>query len=134
MINTKRLLLAWAVVFVVLFVYDFAVYAVALNSFHAQFPKLLKPMDQLPQLRMILTGALNWALVTVLYALFARGRASSLMTGIVFGVLMGLIASWIPQATFKMLLIEWPFYLHWAAAGFGEYVVAGIVLGLVYRD
>jgi len=83
---------------------------------------------------MFLTGALNTSLVTLFYALFARGRASRLSTGIVFGVLLGAIAGWIPQASNQLLFNNYPFYSHWAPAIFVEFLLMGIVLGLVYRE
>jgi len=132
MINTKRMLIAYIAALVVDNVYGFLVFGKALHSFHALYPTWLKPEPF--SLRMFLTGALNTALVTLFYALFARGRASRLSTGIVFGVLLGLIAGWIPQATYKLLLVNYPFYSHWAPAIFGEFLLMGIVLGLVYRE
>ncbi len=135
MINTKRLLLAFVATLLVAYAYEFLVYGVALHSFHATQSKWLKPEAEMPILRMYLTDAVGVALVTLFYALFARGGGSSrLSTGIVFGVLLGFIAGWIPQAYNKMLLVDWPFYKHWAPAGFGEFLVMGIVLGLTYRD
>ena len=134
MINTKRMLLAYVAVLVVDNLYGFLVFGMALHSFHAQYPTWLKPETELPLLRMFLTGAVNVVLVTLFYALFARNRASRLSTGIVFGILLGLIAGWIPQATNKLLLVNYPFYIHWAPAIFGEFLLMGIVLGLVYRE
>lgn len=134
MINTKRLLAAFAASYVAVYLYDFLVFGLALQSFHAQHPRWLRPQEELPMLRMALTGALNTALIALFYALFARNRASRLSTGIVFGALLGLIAGWIPQAANKMLLVEYPFYPVWAAAIFGEFFLAGVVLGLVYRE
>ena len=134
MINTKRLLLAYVVVLVVDSLYGFLVFGWALHSFHARYPTWLKSEAELPFLRMFLTGALNVALVTLFYSLFARNRASRLSTGIVFGVLLGFIAGWIPQASNKLLFVNYPFYTHWAPAIFGEFLLMGIVLGLVYRE
>lgn len=134
MINTRRLLVTFVVVLAVAFLYEWVVFDIALRDFHAQFPDRLTPQDQLPMLRMFLTLGLSTALVTVFYALFARNRASSLMTGLVFGVFLGLIAGWIPQAYNKMLFVDYPFYPTWAVAIFGEMVVVGATLGLVYRE
>ncbi len=134
MINTKRLLLAYVVVLVVDNLYGYLVFGWALHSFHASYPSWLKSEADLPFLRLFLTGALNVALVTLFYALFARNRASRLSTGIVFGILLGFIAGWIPQASNKLLLVNYPFYMHWAPAIFGEFLLIGIVLGLVYRE
>jgi hypothetical protein len=134
MLSTKRLLLAYVAVLLVDNLYGFLVFGMALHSFHAQYPAWLKSEAELPYLRMFLTGALNAALVTLFYALFARGRASRLSTGIVFGALLGAIAGWIPQATNKLLFNGYPFYSHWAPAIFGEFLLMGIVLGLVYRE
>ena len=134
MINTKRMLLAYVVTLIVVNIYDFLVYGLLLSPINSAHPELLRPQAELPQLRMFLAGALGWALITVFYALFARGRASQLSTGIVFGVLLGLIAGWIPQAYLKMLMVNWPFYLSWAPAGFGEFFVGSIVLSLIYRE
>jgi len=134
MISTKRMLLAYVAVLLVDNVYGFLVFGMALHSFHAQHPTWLKSEAELSFVRMFLTGALNAALVTLFYALFARGRASRLSTGIVFGVLLGAIAGWIPQASNMLLFNNYPFYKHWAPAIFGEFLLIGIVLGLVYRE
>ena len=134
MINTKRMLLAYVVALVVDNVYGFLVFGMALHSFHARYPTWLKSESELHFLRMFLVGALSTALVTLFYALFARGRASRLSTGIVFGFLLGMIAGWIPQASYKLLLVNYPFYTRWAPAIFGEFLLMGVVLGLVYRE
>ena len=135
MINTKRMLMAFAAVLVASWMYEFTVFGMLLHDFHAQHSRWLKPEDQLPILRMFLTLAFNSALVTLLYALFARaGAASRVSTGIVYGVLLGFIAGWVPQAGNKLLFVDYPFYPTWAYAIFAEYVLAGIVLGLVYRE
>ncbi len=134
MINTKRLVIAFLVTLVVCYVYEFLVYAVAFHSFHATQARWLKPEAEMNMLRMYLSSAVGVALVTLFYALFARGGASRLSTGIVFGVLLGFIAGWMPQVYDKLLLVDWPFYKYWAPAGFGEFLLMGITLGLVYRD
>ncbi|MBI1738546.1 MAG: hypothetical protein HYR58_04790 [Acidobacteria bacterium] len=134
MINTKRLLLAFLAALVVDFIYNYAVFGVALHDFHAQYPTWLKPMEELNMVRMFLTGALNMALVSLFYALFARNRASCLATGLLFGVFLGLIAGWVPQASNKLLFRDYPFYIVWAPAIFFEMVVAGAVNGLIYRE
>jgi len=134
MINTRRLLLAYVAILVVDNLYGFLVFGWALHSFHARYPTWLKSQAELPFLRIFLAGALNLALVTLFYSLFARNRASRLSTGIVFGVLLGFIAGWIPQAFNKLLFLHYPFYTHWAPAIFGEFLLMGIVLGLVYRE
>jgi hypothetical protein len=134
MINTKRLWLAFVAALVTAYVYEFVVYGVALHSFHAMQPRWLKPENELPMLRMYLSDAVGVALLTVFYALFARAGAARLSTGVVFGIFVGLIAGWMPQVYNKLLLVDWPFYKVWAPAGFGEFLVIGIVLGLVYRN
>jgi len=134
MINTKRMLLAFVAALVAAYAYEWVVFGIALRDYHAQFPTWLKPQNELPLLRIFLTLAFNIAVVTVFYALFARNRASRLSTGIVFGVLLGLVAGWVPQAFNKLLLNNYPFYMVWAPAIFFEVVVVGAVLGLVYRD
>jgi hypothetical protein len=128
------MVLAFLVALVVALLYEYAVFEIALRDFHAAHSVWLKPQEELPRLRMFLTLALNLALVTLFYALFARHRASRLSTGLVFGVLLGLIAGWVPQAFNKMLFVNYPFYLHWGTASFVETVLVGAVLGLVYRE
>ncbi len=134
MINTKRMIWAFLAAVAVATVFEFTVFGLALENFHAQHAHWLKPQAELPTLRMFLTTALNLALVTLFYVLFARNHASCLSTGIVFGVLLGLIAGWVPQAFNKMLFVDYPFYLHWGTAFFAETVLVGAVLGLVYRE
>jgi hypothetical protein len=134
MINTKRLLLAFLAALVVDFIYGFAVFRVALHDFHAQFPTWLKPEAEFNMVRMFLTGAVNMALISLFYALFARNRAARFTTGLLFGVLLGLIAGWVPQAANKLLFRDYPFYAVWAPAIFFEMVIAGAVNGLIYRE
>lgn len=134
MINTKRLLLAFLAALVVDFIYSYAVFGVALHDFHAQYPALLKPEAEMNMVRMFLTGAVNMALISLFYALFARNRASRLATGLLFGVFLGLIAGWVPQASNKLLFRDYPFYMMWAPAIFFEMVIAGAVNGLIYRE
>ncbi len=134
MINTKRLLLAFLAALVVANLYEYAVFGVALRDFHAQYPTWLKPEGELNMVRMFLTGAVNMALISLFYALFARNRAARFTTGLLFGVLLGLIAGWVPQATDKLLFRDYPFYLVWAPAIFFEMVIVGAVNGLIYRE
>jgi len=134
MINTKRLLLAFVAAVVVDSIYGFAVFGVALRDFHAQFPTWLKPEAEMNMVRMFLTGAVNMALISLFYALFARNRAARFTTGLLFGVLLGLIAGWIPQASNKLLFKDYPFYMVWAPTIFFEMVIAGAVNGLIYRE
>lgn len=134
MINTKRLIIAFFVTLLVSYVYEFVVYGVVMHSFHATQSRWLKPEAELNLLRLYLSEAVGVALITLFYALFARGGASRLSMGIVFGVLLGLIAGWMPEVFHKLLLVDWPFYKYWAPAGFGEFLLMGITLGLVYRD
>lgn len=134
MINTKRMLLAFVVALAVSYAYEELVFNLALADFHARYPTWLKAQADLNIVRILLTGALNMALITLFYTLFARNRASSLSTGLVFGALLGLIAGWIPQAFNRLLFVDYPFYPTWALAIFCETVLIGIVLGLVYRE
>ncbi len=134
MLNTKRMLVAFVAVLAAMYVYEFLIYDLALRSFHATQEKWLRPQAEMHMLRMYLTDAVGAALLTVFYALFARGGAARLSTGVVFGVLMGLLTGWFPQVYNLMLLKDWPFYKYWAPAGFGEFLVIGIVFGLVYRE
>jgi len=134
MVNTKRLLMAYLAALVVDFIYGFLVFGMALHDFHAQFPTWLKPEAEFNMVRMFLTGAVNMALISLFYALFARNRAARFTTGLLFGVLLGLIAGWIPQASNKLLFKDYPFYMVWAPAIFFEMVIAGAVNGLIYRE
>lgn len=130
--STKRVLIAYVAVLVVAFAYEYAVYGVLMESLRAEHAALLNPTQ--PTLRMLLTTAFTCAFFTVFYALFARGAAARLSTGVVFGIFMGILGGWIPHVYLKMVLVQYPFYLHWAAAGFFEALVLGIVLGIVYRN
>jgi len=126
--------LAFVVALVVVELYGIAMFGRALHAFHMAHQNWLRPPEQVSLLRALLASALHVALVTLFYVLFARGRASRLSTGLVFGVLLGLIAGWIPEARMKMLIAGYPFYEAWAPAIFGEYVLMGAVLGLVYQE
>ncbi|GEM_PF-1618474 len=134
MLSTRRMFMAFVVALLAVELYGIVVFGRALNALHLAHQNWLRPPEQVPLLRALLASALHVALVTLFYALFARGRASRLSTGLVFGVLLGLIAGWIPEARMKFLIAGYPFYEAWAPALFGEYVLMGAVLGLVYHE
>ncbi len=131
--NTKRLLLAWLLTLVAVIAFELALFhGAGLDDFHRQHRDMLRTPAN--ELRMTLVVAFNYALLTVFYAWIVRGRTSTLLTGLIFGLFMGLLAGWIPQSWMPMMIANWPFYPWWAVAHFGELVVAGLVLGAIYRE
>ena len=133
--NYKRMGIAFTAVVVAALAYEFAVYGVFLKGLHRpHYGSLLRFESEVNQGGMFAWALVGAAVVSYSYASYVSGRKSGIVSGLIFGACLGMIAAVVPQAYNNLLFQDWPFFPHWALAGFGENLLVGLVLGLVYRE
>lgn len=133
--NYKRMGIAFVAVVVAALAYEFVVYGVLLKDLHRpHYGSLLRFESEVNQAGMLVWALVGAAVATYFFASYVSGRKSGFVPGLIFGACLGVMAAVVPQAYNGLLFKDWPFFPHWALAGFGENLLVGIVLGLLYRE
>jgi len=131
--NYTRIVAAAVVATVVDAVYGFLVWGMALNGEFSRYPDVFRPDD---------TSALPWmfagVFVGMLFAtwIFAKGHegGSGLREGLAFGIVMGLfMGAYLAGVNYGILNIGKKMALTFAGGWFGEWVLVGLAIGVVYR-
>ncbi len=133
--NYRRIILAAAAATVVDFVYGFLVYGTLLTSSFAGFPHVYRPVDQAMAYMPI--GAVGILLAmcaaSMIYAKGYEG-GTGVQEGSRFGVLMALFAiGYATMVNYATITLGRRHTVLMALAALGEWIVAGIVIGLVYK-
>ena len=133
--NYKRMAVAAAAAFVAAMAYEIAVFGLLLQDLHRpHYGSLLVPEGEINNGAMFGWTLVGAVAISFFYAQFAKGRNPGWVNGALFGACLGMVAAVVPQAYNGIFLKAWPFFPHWALAGFAEQVFLGIVLGLTYRE
>ena len=133
--NYTRLALAAVVATIVDMVYGFAVYGTALTSEFGRYPDVFRPMDAITaKIPFMIVGTLV-AMFAVAY-IYAKGYegGSGIQEGLRFGALIGLFAvGYIAVGNYVVMNIGRRLAVSMAVAGFVEWVVVGMALGVMYK-
>jgi hypothetical protein len=132
--NYTRIVVAAVVATVVDALYGFLVWGMVLNGEFARYPSVYRPGGDLSALPLMLTGVL----VAMLLAscIYAKGyeRGTGLTEGLRFGALMGLfVGAYNAGVNYGTLRIGKRMALTYGVGWFGEWLLVGIAIGLVYR-
>ena len=132
--NYARLALAAVSAFVVDAVYGFVVYGNALAGQFAQYPDVYRPADDTSHMAFLFLGILvAAAAASYIYAKGYEG-GSGLSEGLRFGAAMGVfVVGYAALINWAVLKVGRYLFLGTAAAGFVEWLLIGLVIGLVYR-
>ncbi len=133
--NYPRIALAAVAATVVDALYGFLVYGNLLSNQFAMFPGVYRAADTQGAYMPILFGGVFIAMIgaAVIYAKGYEG-GSGLSEGLRFGVLIGLVAvGYSVIVTYAIANIGRHLAASLAVAGFAEWVIAGVVIGLVYN-
>ena len=133
--NYARIALAAVVATVVDAVYGFVVYGNLLTAEFGRYPTVYRPMDAQVAYMPFLFGGVFIAMVGAA-AIYAHGYegGSGLQEGVRFGILIALVATgYAAIVGYSITNIGRKLALLMTAATFAEWVVAGVVIGLIYR-
>jgi hypothetical protein len=132
--NYGRLVAAAVAGTVVDMTYGFVVYGMLLANQFAQYPGVYRPAADMSYMPVLVAGAFVAVLAaTIIYSKGYEGR-SGLEEGVRFGALIGLFGvGYAAMVNYAVLNIGRRLALGMAAAGFVEWLVVGMVIGLVYK-
>ena len=132
--NYSRLALAAVAAFVVDAVYGFIVYGNILASQFAQHPGVYRPASDTSYMPILFAGVLVAAFAaTFIYAKGYEG-GSGAQEGLRFGAVLDLFAlGYTGIVNYAVINISATLGLSMAIAGFIEWIVVGLVIGLVYK-
>jgi hypothetical protein len=133
--NYARLATAAVAATIVDGLYGFLVYGNVMSREFSRYPSIYRPSDvQTGYLPAMFAGLLVAMLCAA--AIYAKGYegGSGLPEGARFGVLMGLVmAGYVAGVDYATMNLGKRIALEYAAAGLGEWIVVGAVIGLVYK-
>ena|SRR5438552_458793 len=134
--NTKRWLWASAAVFVFLFVWDFIVHGVLLVNLYQQSASVWRPQAEMQRLAWTFwIGYLVFAPFFVLiYAKgYERGKPAA-GQGLRFGLYVGAMLSVMHSYNWYVILpIPYALASWWFVSTLLQYILAGLITGLIYR-
>ena len=135
--NAKRWLLASLAAFAAVFVLEFVIHHQWLGSFYHAHAEWWRPEAEMKGLMpfMLLAQLSFAALLALVYATgYERGKGG-LGQGIRFGLLLGLLLS-LPMQLLNHVIYPYPpsLLVSWFIGGMVETVLAGLAIGVVYRE
>lgn len=131
--NFKRFIAAVISVFITFMALDFIIHNIILMNEYASLKNLWRPdMASLMWMQPLLTFILS-VLVTLL---FIRGYGErGIIEGLSFGILAGLLTNGLGAfSQYWMYPVPLSLAVKWFVFGMCEFIIAGIVLSLVYRN
>jgi len=133
-VNYTRLALAAAAAFIVQSAYGFVVYGMLLIDQFAQYPGVYRPGTDTSHLPVLFVGLLLGALAAAyIYAVGYEGK-SGVAEGFRFGVALSVfVTGYASLINWAVLNIGRSITLAMAVAAFVEFVLVGLVIGLVYK-
>ena len=135
--NTKRWLLASVAVFVVIGVLEFLIHGVLLSDLYRQTASVWRPEAEMRQMMWIFwVGYLVFApFFALIYVKGYEKGKPGLGQGFRFGLYVGAMLSVMNGfAWYVILPIPPVLAFYWFLATLVEFIVVGVVAGLVYRD
>jgi hypothetical protein len=133
--NYGRLALAAVAATVVDAIYGFVVYGNVLTGQFARYPGVYRPMESQGTYMPFLFGGILIAMFSAAY-IYAKGYegGSGVQEGMRFGVCIGfLVLGYTSLVNYAILNLGRRIAASLALAGLVEWVIAGIVIGVIYK-
>jgi hypothetical protein len=132
--NYGRLAIAAVLGTVADMIYGYVVYGMLLAGQFGQYPRVYRPADDMSHMPVLIAGAF----IAVLAATFIYGKGyegrSGVEEGLRFGAVIGVFGvGYSAMVSYAVLNIGRRLAVGLAAAGFVEWLVVGLVIGLVYK-
>jgi hypothetical protein len=132
--NYTRIAVAAVVATVVDAAFGFVVWGKVLSGEFARYPEIYRPGDDMSAMPLMFAAILvAMVLVSWIYAKGYEG-GGGLTEGVKFGVVLGLfVAAYESGVNYGTLRIGKKMAATYLAGGFAEWLLVGIVIGLVYK-
>lgn len=134
--NTKRWLLASVAAFIVIFALEFVINGILLSDLYKQTASVWRPEPEI--MRMMWLMWLSYAIAAPVFAfVYTKGYEAAkggVGQGVRYGLYMGLfLAASIGLGSYAVLPIPGILAVYWFIGGVFEYMVAGAVVGAIYK-
>jgi hypothetical protein len=132
--NYGRLVLAAVVATIVDAVYGIVVWGMVLNAEFARYPQIYRPAGDMSGFALMFLGIL--AAMLVASWIFAKGYegGSGVVEGLKYGVTLALLMGlYISSTNYGTMRIGKKMALTYAAGQFGEFLIVGLAIGLLYK-
>jgi hypothetical protein len=134
--DTKKFLIASAVLFVVISALEFVINGVLLSGMYKQLSALWRPEAEMQQMMFLFWAgyAASALLFTFIYTKGYEKTKGTLTQGLRYGFYIGLLLC-LPSNLmwYAVLPIPAALALSWFAAGMVEALIAGAIVGLIYK-
>ena len=135
--NTKKLLITFIVVFILLQVMDYIIHGVILSSNYQmeEVKAAFRPEAEMnSNMWMIWVGGLIWSYFFAFF--FAKGyEGKGIMEGLRFGFYMGMFWALVTSLqSYAMMPIPFSLAIQWFIFGLIEMLILGVVAALIYKS
>ena len=132
--NTKRLIVASIVVFVFVYLYDWVFHGFILKNAYVQTASLWRPEQEMMNYMgfLVFGEFLRSVVFCVLYAI-RPGHRDGVGAGIGYGLLIALLLIGTDFITYAVQPLPLSLITSWAIGGLIQLLVAGALLGAIYR-
>lgn len=133
--NKKRYIISVLAVFVLFVVTGWVLHGVLLKDIYSSTQHFWRPQDSISSLtHLVYVGTFFFSLLFCF--IYTKGLESQgcIIEGLRYGIIMALFIH-IPMSFVRFVYLPYPTKLHvyWLVGGVVEVILAGIVLGLIYR-
>jgi hypothetical protein len=130
--NVKRFVLATIAVFIFFQITAFIIHGLILNPIYQQMADVWRP-DMMSKMWIMYITSLIFSFVFVY--VFSKGYENrGIGEGIRFGIIMGLLILVVGMFNqYAVYLIPFSLALKWFISGMIEYIIAGIIVSLIYK-
>ncbi len=132
--NIKRLILAIAAVFIVVFITDYLIHQIWLMPMYQASASLWRPQDQMcSHIGWLTLAQFLWSMTFVV--LWAKGFAEKAcpVCAVMFGLTMGIFFETNSLISYAVQPLPCCLALKWIISGVAQSVLAGLVAYLVYK-
>lgn len=132
-INCRRLGLAFVALFTFVFASDFLIHGVWLKQAYQDSQALWRMPEEIPKfMSFMIAGQLLASIAGSI--IFAKGyEGKGIAEGIRFGLLMGLWGAGYFLVQYAVSPLSGCLVASWVGAGFGQGIIGGVILALIYR-
>ena len=134
-INFGRWIIASIVVLIIFFALEYLFHNVCLSRIYEMTPNLWRPQEEMPLWIMWISIIITAFLFCYIYIKGYEAKTSGALEGLKYGFIIGLFVV-LPMSlgTYSVMPISGKLAFYWFIMGMFEFLVAGLFVGLIYKN
>lgn len=132
--NVKRWIIASIIIFIVFFALDFLFHNVCLSKYYEMTSNLWRAEEDMNIWLMVLAQVITAFFFCYIYTKGYEAKPSGALEGLKCGFIIGLFVT-LPMSlgTYSVMPITGRLAFYWFIMGMIEFLIAGLVVGLIYK-